>query len=103
MTRSCCLCHRLGDRTHPSDSVPPGAAHSINLAEAVMQQHVGCSWRGGRGVVAYNAIESKGTFDHIILKPSIEEFGGALGEQVQEHTLVMEIESDNGAGNTSAF
>ena len=85
--------HRLRDRTHAADGVPPGAALAVHLAEAVVQQHVGRARRGRRRVVADDSVEGEGALDDVALEPAVEEVGGAAREQVEQRALLIDIEA----------
>ena len=84
------LRHGLGDGAHAADRVAPGALFSIDLAEHVVQQHIGRPGRVGTGVVAHHAVETIGGLDRIGLEPAVQDVARRLGEQVQQLALARQ-------------
>jgi phosphoribosylcarboxyaminoimidazole (NCAIR) mutase len=58
-----CPGHRLCDRAHASESVPPGPAFAVHLAEYVVQEHIGGTWRVRARQVAHDRVEPEYSFD----------------------------------------
>ncbi len=78
------LGHRLGDRPHAAERMAPGALDPVALAEHVVQQHVGRTWRVRAGVVADDAVEAEQGLDRVALEPTLQVLGGRDAEQVQQ-------------------
>ena len=82
--------HGPGDGAHAADGMAPHAALAVDLAEAVVQQHVGRARRMRAGVGADDAVEGERALEHVALEPLIEEVGCALGEEIEQQALVGE-------------
>ncbi len=61
--------HGLRDGAHAADGVAPHARLAVDLAEAVVQQHVGRARRVRAGIGADDAVEGERALDHLALEP----------------------------------
>ena len=82
--------HRLRDRAHAADGVAPDAALAVDLAEGVVQQHIGAARRVGTRVVADDGIEAVERLERIALEPVIEDLARAAREQLVQFALRSE-------------
>ena len=80
----CRFGHGLGDRAHAANGVAPGAFLAVDLAEHVMQQHVGRTRGIGTRVIADDAVESVSRLDGGALEPPVEIVAGGFDEQIQQ-------------------
>ena len=76
--------HRLRDRAHAADRVAPLAALAVDLAEHVMQQHVGGARRVRAREIADDRVEAERRLDRRALEPAVEQVAGALGEEIEQ-------------------
>ncbi len=76
--------HRLRDRAHAADRVTPRAFLAVDLAEHVMQQHVGGARRIRARVVADDAVEAEHRLDRCALEPTVEKIARGADEQAQQ-------------------
>ena len=76
--------HRLRDRPHAADRVSPLAGLAVDLAEHVVQQHVGRARRVGAREVADDGVEAERRLDRRAVEPAVEHVARALGEEVEE-------------------
>src|SRR5690606_41757819 len=86
------LGHDLGNRAHAADRMAPGALLAVDIAEHVLEEHVGRARRVGAGVVADHRIEAERGLDRLALEPLAEKAGRRLGEQVEHVALLLEAE-----------
>ena len=84
------LGHSLGNGAHAANGVAPGAGLAIDLAEDVMQQHIGGARGIGTGVAADNAVEAERRFQRRTFKPVVEHVAGAFGEQGHQVALTRQ-------------
>ena len=84
--------HRLGDRTHAAERVPPLPALAVHYAEHVMEQHVGRSGLIGTREIADDRIEAEGGFERIGFEPPVEQIAGALREQIEQIAPPAQVE-----------
>ena len=81
--------HRLRDRPHAADGVPPDALLAVHLAECVMQEHVGGAGRIGAGVVPDDGVEAVQGLHEVAFEPAVEIVGRRLGEQIVQRTQIF--------------
>ena len=81
---------RLRDRAHAADRVAPGAGRAVDLADGVMQQHVGAARRVRAREVADDRIKAVGGLDQIVLEPAIQDVAGAAREQLVHRALRLQ-------------
>ncbi len=86
------LCHRLRDRAHAADRVAPLAALAVDLAEHVVQQHIGGSRGVGAREIADDRVEAERRLDRRRLEPAVEHVAGALGEEVEHVAAAGQVE-----------
>ena len=86
--------HRLADGAHAADRVAPHARLAVDLAEAVMQQHVGRAGRERAGIGTDDAVEGERALHDLALEPLREKIGRALGEEVEQQALVGERQAE---------
>ena len=84
---------RVGYRAHAADRVTPHARLAVDLAEAVVKQHVRGAGRVRRGVGADDAVERERRLDDLALEPLVEKIGGALGEKIGDEAPALDIEA----------
>ena len=84
--------HRLGHRPHAADRVTPQPLLAVDLAEAMMQEHVARAGRVGAGVGPDDAVEAEERLDRIALEPLVEHVAGRAGEDFDEVALPLEAE-----------
>ena len=75
--------HRLRDRAHAADGVPPHARTAIHFAERMMQQHIGGPRRIGTRQIADDGVKAQHRLDRIGFEPAIERFTGRFAKQVE--------------------
>src|SRR5262249_8826510 len=80
--------HGLRDRAHPADRVSPLPSLAVDFADDVVQQHVARAGRIGTRKITDDCIESERGLDRIRLKPAVENVPRALGEQVEQITML---------------
>ena len=105
--RPCFGGHRLRDCAHAANGVAPFARLAVDLAETVMQKHVGGARCIGTGVVADDGVPAQHSLERFGLEPAVEPVAGALGEDVNEVTLALarqpaELQQQLGAGHQVA-
>src|SRR4051812_7266244 len=64
------LRHRLRDGAHAADRMTPRALVAVDLAEYVVEQHVGGARRVGTCVVADDSVETIHGLDRVALEPA---------------------------------
>ena len=80
----CFRIHRLGDRSHAADRVPPGATYPVEFTEGVVEQAVGGPGRIGRGEIADHGVEGEGGLDVVVLEEDVEQVPDRLKEEVSQ-------------------
>ena len=63
--------------------MPPHPLASVDLAEGVMQEDIGCAGRVGTGIISHHRIEPEQGLDQVALEPGIEIIARGLREQVE--------------------
>jgi len=61
----------------------PDAALAVNLAKAMMQQHIAGSRRVRTGPGADNAVKAEQRLDRVAFEPAIEDLGRRTGEEIE--------------------
>ena len=84
--------HRLGDRTHAAERVPPLPALAVHFAEHVMEQHVGRSRLIRTREIADDRIEAESRLDRRRFEPAVEHIARALRHQLEQVSPFTEIE-----------
>ncbi len=86
------LGHRLGDRAHAPDGMTPYAFLAVDLAEHVMQQHIGRAGRVGAAEIADDAVPAERRLDRIALEGAVEIIAGRHGEQIEQFALQIDAQ-----------
>ncbi len=84
---------RLGNRAHAANRVAPHAGLAVDLAEAVVEQHVSRAGRKRRSVGADDAVERERGLDDIALEPGVEKIRRTLGEKIGDEAPALDIEA----------
>ncbi len=94
--------HRLRDRAHAADRVAPRSLLAVDLAEHVVQQHVGGARRVRTRVVAHDAVEAVRRLDRSALEPRVEIISRRLDEQIEQLAPQRHVELCNSFAQASA-
>ncbi len=83
--------------------MPPGPTLAVDLAEHVMQQHVGRAGRVRGREVADDRVPAERGLDDVGLEPVVQQFTGAFGQQLDQvappaHVQALQAPRDIGAG-----
>ncbi len=84
--------HGLGDGAHAADGMTPDALLAVDLAEGVMQQHIGRAGLIRAGEIADDAVEAVDCFDRVAFEPAIEIIAGRHGEEVEQFAPMLDVE-----------
>ena len=76
--------HRLGDRAHTADRMPPHPGLAVHFAEHVVQQHIGRTRRVRTGEIADHRIPAQRRFQRLALKPTVQQIARGFREQIQQ-------------------
>ena len=75
--------HGLRDRAHAADGIAPDTGFAIDLAERVMQQHIGRTCRIQTREVADYRIEAEHCLDGIGFEPAVEHIACRSAEELE--------------------
>ena len=75
--------HRLRDRAHAPDRVPPESLFAVHLTESVMQENVGATGRVRASVISDDGVEAEPGLHQFALEPAVEIIASRFRNEIE--------------------